>query len=263
MASSHFASTPETTNLLRAFLLLLGPCTKQFRDVLRRRIPHSIFSQVISQEENKNALLRLTTVQRDLIVPTHGSYSGTYDDMDIPLIYTLLRNVCSIQPHSKGWGKDPDSTDRSLSANIERIRIARNKCAHYPSDSLSNSEFNSLWSEVRSAVVDLDSFLNNGNQYEKEVDLQKQKSIHPELDYCLKEELRKQAEQIRENREEMQRVNDTVDMIKDKLQEHEWKIEKMEEIQQKEMKVEESHKPDDKEDSVPDQDQSYITPTAG
>lgn len=207
MASSHSASTPETTNLLRAFQLLLGPCTKQFRDVLRRHIPHSTFSQVISQEENKNALPRLTTVQRDLIVPTHGSYSGTYDDMDIPLIYMLLRNVCSIPPHSKGWGKDPDSTDRSLSANIERIRIARNKCAHYPSDSLSNSEFNSLWSEVRSAVVDLDSFLNNGNQYEREVDLQRQKSMHLERDHRLREELRKQAEQIRENRGEIQRVN--------------------------------------------------------
>ncbi|XP_055999742.1 uncharacterized protein LOC125656545 [Ostrea edulis] len=248
MASSHSASTPETTNLLRAFLLLLGPCTKQFRDVLRRYIPHSTFSQVISQEENKNALLRLTTVQRDLIVPTHGSYSGTYDDMDIPLIYMLLRNVCSIPPHSKGWGKDPDSIDRSLSANIERIRIARNKCAHYPSDSLSNSEFNSLWSEVRSAVVDLDSSLNNGNQYEREVDLQRQKSMNLEREHRLREEIRKQAEQIRENREEIQRVNDKVDMIEDKLQEH---TRKTEEIQQNQMKVEgngEYIQPDHKQD---------------
>jgi hypothetical protein len=115
--------------------------------------------------------------------------------MDISLLYILLRNITSIPPHNNGWGFDPDPNDRSLSANIERVRVIRNRCGHSIDPSLSQAEFFSIWSQMRSTMVDLDSFLMNGNQYEIAVDRLRVESMDPERDERYKEELRKQIEE--------------------------------------------------------------------
>ncbi|XP_061186509.1 uncharacterized protein LOC133194590 [Saccostrea echinata] len=202
MASSSYASTEETTNACRACRLLLGPCTDQLRDVLLHHVPLLTFPHVIQRK--RSDLPRLTAPQMSLILPRGSSYTGNYSDMDIPLLYTLLRNICSIPTHSKGWGNDPDPTDRSLSANIERIRIARNHCVHSSSPVLSNADFNIIWSTVRSAVLDLDSFLSNGNKFEREVDFLRYETMDPVRDCHYIEELRKQAEEDAKTREMFQ-----------------------------------------------------------
>ncbi|XP_062621182.1 uncharacterized protein LOC134282807 isoform X2 [Saccostrea cucullata] len=202
MASSSYASTEETTNACRACRLLLGPCTDELRDVLLHHVPLPTFTHVL--KHNRSNLPRLTAQQMNLILPRGSSYTGNYHDMDISLLYTLLRNICGIPPHNNGWGNDPDPTDRSLSANIERIRIARNQCVHSSSPVLSNSDFNTIWSTVRSAVVDLDFFLNNGNQFEREVDFLRHETMDPVRDCHYIEELRKQAEEDAETRKMVQ-----------------------------------------------------------
>lgn len=69
-------------------------------------------------------------------------YSKDYSNFDISLLYLLLRNICPIQPHKNKWGNAPLPEDRSLSANIERIRIIRNQyLVHISNFSLSNIEF--------------------------------------------------------------------------------------------------------------------------
>jgi hypothetical protein len=121
--------------------------------------------------------------------------------MDISLLYILLRNVSGIPPHSKGWGNDPVPSDTGLSANIERIRLVRNRCVHSCSPSISNAEFNSIWSTIKSAMVDIDAFLNNGNYYEKEVDILRHASMDPDRDSHYDQELWKQIEEDRKTRE--------------------------------------------------------------
>ncbi|XP_062568324.1 uncharacterized protein LOC134230502 [Saccostrea cucullata] len=191
MASSTYSSTEETTNANRACRLLLGPCTDELRDVLRHCVPPPTFTHVLRQHIIN--LPRLSVAQRTLIFPIHGYYTGNYNDMDITLLYTLLQNICSIPPHSKGWGNDPDPYDVSVSASIERIRIGRNDCVHSPSPSLSNTDFNRIWSSVRSAIVVLDSFLGNNNRYENEVDFLRQETMDPINDRNNREELLRQT----------------------------------------------------------------------
>ncbi|XP_062599458.1 uncharacterized protein LOC134260970 [Saccostrea cucullata] len=215
MAAFSYASTEETTNACRACRLLLGPCTDELRDVLSHYVPPSTFPYVIKQKISN--LPRLTAPQMNLILPRGSSYTGNYSEMDIPLLYTLLRNICSIPPHSNGWGNDPDPTDRSLSANIERIRIARNQCVHSSSPILSNADFNTIWSTVRSAVVDFDSFLNNGNRFEREVDFLRLETMDPVRDLRFIEELRKQAEEDAATRKIIDGVKVKLSQMKDEL----------------------------------------------
>ncbi|XP_062586283.1 uncharacterized protein LOC134247893 [Saccostrea cucullata] len=199
MAASPYASTEETTNACRACRLFLGPCTDQLRDVLLHFVPPSRFPQVIKQKIS--SLPRLTTPQMNLIIPRGSSYSGNYSDMDISLLYILLRNICCIPPHSNGWGNDPDPTDRCLSANIERIRITRNQCVHSSSPMLSNVDFNKVWSTIRAAVMDIDSFLNNRNQYVRGLHFLEKETMDPVRDLYYIEELRKQAKEDASTRE--------------------------------------------------------------
>ena len=188
-----YAATEEMTNINRASRLLMGPCTDQLRDLLRFYIPPASFIIVIRKEMSR--LPRMTEPQRKLILPNSGTYSGNYDDMDISLLYILLRNVCGIQPHNKGWGNIPDSADRSVAANIERLRLARNICGH-STGGMSNAEFNQVWSEIRAVVVDLDKYMGIGNKYQDAVDYVRNDTMDPVRD---KHFINKLLNQMKEN----------------------------------------------------------------
>ncbi|KAK3106855.1 hypothetical protein FSP39_001413 [Pinctada imbricata] len=192
MATSIYASTPETTNSNRASRILLGPCTDQLRDVLRHRVPPANFHHVLTH--NRSNLPSLTKPQRDLILPRSGRYSGDYSDMDISLLYLLLRNICNISPHTKGWGNTPDVSDSSLSASIDRIREARNRVVHSSSTILTQTEFNLLLAEIKMAVIAMDSYLGNINHYEMAVDFLLTETMDPEQDVFI-QQLKKQVEE--------------------------------------------------------------------
>lgn len=118
MALSKYESIRETTNFARIARIILGPCTDVLRDVLKKELLPSALSQnfktFIANRPKKNPI---NQKQQQLI------NIGTYSDFDITLLYFCLRNLCSIPGHIKKWGNDPSLMDRSLSANIERIRI--------------------------------------------------------------------------------------------------------------------------------------------
>jgi hypothetical protein len=190
---NRYASTTETTNANRACRVILGPCTDGLRDVLRHFVPPQNFSSVIENPTLK--LPHLTQPQRDLILPKNGSYEGDYTDMDISLLYSLLRNISGMPQHSKGWGKDPDPGDQSPSASIERIRLVRNRCVHSCDPSISNPDFKSIWCIIESAMKNIDKFLKNENKYEKNVNFLLHESMDPDDVSHYKEELKKQVEE--------------------------------------------------------------------
>lgn len=51
-----------------------------------------------------------------------------YQNLDISLVYNLLKNVCkNVTPPKRGWGYEPSADDVSLGADIERIRSMWNR----------------------------------------------------------------------------------------------------------------------------------------
>nr|XP_022309090.1 uncharacterized protein LOC111114863 isoform X1 [Crassostrea virginica] len=227
MASTSYAATEEMTNINRVSRLLMGPCTDQLRDLLRFYIPPAHFNAVI--QTMKSRLPRLTEPQRKLILPNSGVYSGNYDDMDISLLYILLRNVCGIQAHNKGWGIAPDCADRLVSANIERLRLARNICGH-STGGMSNAEFNQVWSEIRTAVVDLDKTLGIGHKYQEKVDFIRNDTMDPVRDRHFRDQL---LEQIKET----ENIKKVVHNLKRKTEENDKQVI---EVKQKMIKLESS-----------------------
>jgi hypothetical protein len=162
MACSKFISTKETTHAARVSLLLLNPCTELFRDLLRNHVTEIQFPNILLQEKLKLSPL-LNKQQRELLYPNKGSFNGTYNNLDLSLLYVLLRNITHIVPHLKGWGKAPDSSDRSQSANIDRIREIRNAyCGHAARMSLSDNEFQNLWKDLTTVIGELEGCLPGG-----------------------------------------------------------------------------------------------------
>lgn len=190
MASSAYIATEEITNANRVSRLLTGPCADQLKDLLRFYVPPSKFPEVIKKFRLPGFM---SVNHRKLILPKSGAYKGDYGDMDVTLLYTILRNMCGIKEHRAGWGEKPPASDRSVSANIERIRLARNQCGHSSGGLLSNADFNQIWSSVRASVVDLDLELGNGNKYEKEVDFIRHDTMDPVRDKHYREQLMKQT----------------------------------------------------------------------
>ncbi|XP_062583210.1 uncharacterized protein LOC134244971, partial [Saccostrea cucullata] len=181
MSCSKYASTPQTTNLARVSRLILGPCADVMRDVLLREIPATDLSKKVQKWINSQKRHLLNTSQTDLIFPQPSNiYGGNYSDMDISLLYILLRNVTYLPAHSKGWDNDPDPTDRSVSANIERIRFIRNKhYGHAVEIGIPDTDFQSEFMNIRKIAEDVDVYL-GVSKHQKSVDFIKTDKMDPE-----------------------------------------------------------------------------------
>ncbi|XP_033731337.1 uncharacterized protein LOC117320960 [Pecten maximus] len=153
--TAKYPSTKETTNYARICRLVVDVIPDVFRQLLIARLPVSGIASVLTSQRGKIFKL-LNNQQKKIIYPPGGMFQGTAKDFDIPLLYILLRNLGNIQPHRKGWGQVPDKADRSLSANIERLRIQRNEAyGHAKSASLSDVDFQANWTDIRQSIEDL------------------------------------------------------------------------------------------------------------
>lgn len=164
---SMYRSTEDTTNLARLARIILGPCTDVLRDVLKKNmnpsvLPGTVKTFITHLPKHKKSPF---TKQQEKIV-----YTGKYSDFDITLLYILFRNICTFPPHSQQWGNAPNPGDRSESANIERIRVLRNKYqGHHSSISISNSDFNREWQDIFDIVKELEMYLGTCTVYQEEV----------------------------------------------------------------------------------------------
>lgn len=108
-------------------------------------------------------------------------YNESYSDFDITLLYILFRNVCNIQPHTNKWGFDPNISDKSLSANIERIRLLRNKyLGHNPNIKISDCEYEQLCKYIKNIVKEIESCLGTSTNYQDAVEEIKTVTMDPE-----------------------------------------------------------------------------------
>lgn len=185
MACSKYQSTQETTNLARIVRIILGPCTDVLRDVLAKEIHPSALSHKFRSFDARSNIFRMLSYSKaqKCCVPNED-----YSNFDITLLYVLLRHICSIPQHVKRWGNDPDPNDRSLSANIERIRIIRNQSLFNSKISLSNSEFEEKWTNIFTAVQEIECYIGSSNIYQKTLMELKMCSMDPnhEENYILK-----------------------------------------------------------------------------
>lgn len=167
MAQSKYDSTRETTNLARVARIILGPCTDALRAVLKKEmlpaaLSHNVKVFMANLPKYTKPPISLTQLQQ--------IYSGDYSNFDIPLLYVLLRNICSIPEHRLKWGNKPSRTDRSVSANIERIRLVRNNYyGHVTHFAIQDTEFINQWKELFLIVIELEAYIGSSTDLQDAV----------------------------------------------------------------------------------------------
>lgn len=184
MSLSKYESTQETTNFARVARIILGPCTDVLRAVLAKEITPLNLIKAFNACIAQNKKLPLSQEQEQLI------YGGNYLEFDITLLYVLFRNVSSIPPHATQWGNNPNLSDRSVSANIERIRIKRNHYLHIKHPSISKSDFEQEWKQMFQIVKELEHYLGPSTDFQDAMTAIKKCSMDPGVEQSYTQKLR-------------------------------------------------------------------------
>ena len=147
-------------------------CTNLLRQILHHSVPQTEMPLVLNEVNRKEKLFKiLNNPQKDILYPRNGYFNGSYSELDLPLLYILIRNASKITEHQHGWGKTPSPTDQSVAANVERLRVIRNKHVHSCSGNLSKNDFETLWNELITCIELLEKTLpDNKGQYKEEAE---------------------------------------------------------------------------------------------
>ena len=189
----YLTPTENHANFARLCHLICTICSDVFRDILDKFIdPNRLTVELSSMRHQIYPVLNKD--QKRLVYPTAHSASSTLRsrDMDISLLYTILRNGCNIPAHTRGWGKAPLGTDDSLAACIDMIRNERNMIqAHFPTSEISQSAFETHWNAIKTAIVNIEKTTLTGTKYEEAVDRLRHADLNPSLTTLYLQELKK------------------------------------------------------------------------
>lgn len=153
------------------------PITNLFRDILRKSIPEKDMPVILNKGDVKERLEFLTEPQKKILYPDNGYFNGSYSELDLSLLYRLIRNLSEskIPGHQNGWGKTPSPTDQSVAANIDRLRVIRNEKLHLLCN---RPDFETLWNEIITSIEHLEKTLpHNKGQYKEEAETIKKKIL--------------------------------------------------------------------------------------
>ena len=162
--------TKPAENYCRLCQLIMTVCSDLFRDILSHHIqPANLRGEL---DQNKNTLLKALKIHdhKKLLFPQSGGQSLSAKDMDLTILYALLRNICGIPPHPNGWGNTPNTGDVTLAACIERIREQKNAIAsHSKIGEIDDIRFQDIWMKLQSDIVNIEKELIGGDMYERAV----------------------------------------------------------------------------------------------
>nr|XP_034321578.1 uncharacterized protein LOC105323062 [Crassostrea gigas] len=111
-----------------------------------------------------------------------------YRQFDVTLLYKLIRNLCPLLRPTQGWGNTPQTTDTKLGDDIERLRLFRNNYyAHGVSKTIPETEFETLWNDLKSVIRRIQSNCQTvcSVNYEQELEaIKNSKFTHDYLKKC-------------------------------------------------------------------------------
>ena len=171
IASHSYLPSKESTNYMRLCQLIVTICTDVLRYVLDKYIPPSNLQSTLNIHKGLLTGCHLSKQQKAILFPRGPTPTVVSSkDFDISLLYTLLRNITGIPPHSKGWGNNPTTGDTSLSACIETIRITRNNLnGHNLTGKICDSDFNDVWSTLKLAVTEIETSVLSGTSFVQDI----------------------------------------------------------------------------------------------
>ena len=230
----------EKANFTRLSRLLVDKGTEALRNTFDGIHPPARLPVVLNT--NKKSLLRLkfkvvNTSQWALLYPPSGDLPNS-KNFDVTLLTILFRNICGFAPPSTGWDVIPVDTDRSVQANIVRLKCFRNNAyAHVTTTKVNNATFESLWKKISQSLVELGIPQNDinelktcplGPEEEAYVEMLKEyksreeeiKKYAEDIQCSMQEEhneLKQQQNELKQQNNEIKLQNDEIKQLQDEL----------------------------------------------
>ncbi|KAL9959132.1 hypothetical protein ACROYT_G036220 [Oculina patagonica] len=162
-------STRGKGNFQRVARLLISGGTTLLREIFDQICPPSNLPAILKNPATEKQLkaAKLTKPQWDCLYPSPG-VCGKSADLDVTLLFRLLRTICSLIPPATGWDTLPVSTDHSLSADLARIKYYRNAVYGHVSQKMeiTDDEFPQLWQEISGALIRLAARISLAKKHE-------------------------------------------------------------------------------------------------
>ena len=176
MASSGTSSTcsapsTEKDNFLRLSSLLIDGATKLLREVFTHINAPKTLDDVLAKSDTKEKLKNskgLHKLDFGKMYPPRGEPTATLDDLDISLLFVLLRHTCNLpDPASGDWNKLPPDSCTGHADDLVRIKFYRNKVyAHVANMKLEDAEFSRLWERVKEPMLRLAQTMSRAGKWE-------------------------------------------------------------------------------------------------
>ena len=149
--------------------LMMTVCVDLFRDVLDFYVkPAELHKEI---RDNFDNLSRLTGYQTNELVVYRARNCEivSLKCMDLSMLYIVIRSVCFIPKPTNGWGRKPETDDRSLAANIERIRISGIKVLN-DSEEINETDYQDIWRNLRTNIDEIQKLAFQKGTYAEAVD---------------------------------------------------------------------------------------------
>ena len=142
------------TNYARLGLVVVDIFQKIFREIMRSNIAPGVLS--IQIKNHPSVFNRMTNEERASL---NTLTSGTYDYIDFTLLYKLMRSFPLLVDPTQGWGKQPTIKDVTISDDVERLRIVRNKLVHRIKADIDLIDMNNIFSDILNITQRIDTYL--------------------------------------------------------------------------------------------------------
>jgi len=207
---SPLKASTETTNGIKLRRLLIDGGTTVLRKVFDRFHPAKKLAANLnlnnSTLDDLFARGILSKEQRNLLYPPDGSKPDS-KTFDITLLFLLLTEICGLSPPSRrGWNHKPQAKNKSLEANLVRIKLFRNKLIHTPETRIDTGLFNDLWKEISGVLVSLGLDQAEVNRLKTER-FGEEDYLHVLFQWADREkEIKSELEEVRQSQTKMQKA---------------------------------------------------------
>ena len=221
-------STLERSNFQRLSTLLVVGGTATLLKLLESKLPPGTNLQdFLADPKIKLSIIRhLTRPQKELLYPPLGTSEVESRNLDISIIFKLLRNACGMTEPPKGWDQLPDETDESLEADMARIKFYRNSVyGHNPFMTISCDQFLVVWKAISDALVRIAGHVSTACKSQLQAQIVKlmwepadQRQVNEQIEILVK-----WAEEEREERKDIKTIltnqSEILEKVSDKSQE--------------------------------------------
>ena len=190
-------SDEDRTRFFRLSLVIIDELTQILRDLLSNEVsPVQIY--------NKVRQLNYLKLRPEQIVVLSDAKTRGYQDFDITLLYTLIRNVCqNISPPSQNWGvfnMPSPLNELTVGDDIERIRLIRNNVyGHICEVAIPETEFKEYFSIISGICTRMQTLLNK--DYAKRIQEAKECTIDADTEKKYLDVIKRLADEEKSTRD--------------------------------------------------------------